>query len=1010
MGRHRLAGDGGRRPRRWLAIAGVASLLAVLIPLAAKGDTPPVGSNGSVGLVRNDVWIGFYQIPGLDGPLVCGHNGDGSWYPDGPYSSGQVVATFGDGAAVAWLLDQYASTTDPNTAAAIDAVNSRYGSNTGGLDDYNIAVASGLGSAISGLLADGRDFAGPYTVSITGLVTAATGEFDTTYTAAVHVRSAAGNAVAGQLVSLAGHGAHLFASAVRTNRGGDATFQYSVPSSVPSPNFTIDATTSVPVLIRYTYLGPSAPHMPQDVVGSGTRPVKVTAAGAVDPYLSAISFIKYTTGDAGKTPVAGAVFSVTDVTQGRLLGSITSQTVPVSLAGADIMAGDTLRFVETKAPPGHYSQGPVTVTIPANAQDNYQVQIPNPLTPTLQLSTQVPAALAGISTVLGDQVTISGEDGEDGTDTATLLGPIQPDIDATDCAAVTAEQWAAAPAVATYTLPVDGGSNAGNGSHIVTGTSIGDAGTGPGCYGWRHHLVLVPSGATADSGPTDPGETSLVLAPSASTFLNTYTGPVGSYLTDTLVLAGTHGRPVQVAGQLVRKPAIQFGRSMTCDPLLGAWTDATPVTPIRPFTVTGDGQHPVPGRYLATSNDCYSFNYQLQVILDPNSTDPTAAAIPLTLAAGDQAETAQISAPTISTAVSATTTSPATTITDQIRLSGLHLPPGDTAVLRAYYLGTEPVLPTPGSNLGEPACPNNAVLDQLPAEGRPSTAGCNPTGWEHTPIAATPAPITISGDGTYTTDPITLPAQAGYGSWVETLTYNGLTVALTPPGIPAETVHAAAPTISTTAVSTDPAAGNAVASDTLAVTGLTLQPGDTASISAHVLSSVSDGSSCDGIDWAVADHNGPPTGLQVPGDGNYTTSPVSLGLGCHTYYEILTINGHPVVTDAEQSGQPAETILITAPATPTPTTTPTPTPTPSSSTPAPSPTPISSGTPTAPATATPATPPAPSRPPTVEGGGHSLASTGTDTGMLLALALAAVGLGGLALLVSRRRGADGVSR
>lgn len=161
--------------------------------------------------------------------------------------------------------------------------------------------------------------------------------------------------------------------------------------------------------------------------------------------------------------------------------------------------------------------------------------------------------------------------------------------------------------------------------------------------------------------------------------------------------------------------------------------------------------------------------------------------------------TSLISAPTITTTASANTTSPATTITDQIRISGLQLPAGDAAVLRAYYLATEPILPTPGGNTTAPGCPPAAVLDTLPPDSRPSTAGCSPTGWENTPIAAAPAPITISGAGTYTTEPITLPTQPGYGTWVETLTYNGVTVELTPAGIAAETVHTVTPQIATAA-------------------------------------------------------------------------------------------------------------------------------------------------------------------------------------------------------------------
>jgi hypothetical protein len=1000
-GRHRQA-DERRRVRRWLTLAGVASLLAVLIPLAAKGDTPPAGSNGSIGLIRNDVWLGFYQVPGVDEPVVCGHNGDGSWYPAGPYSAGQVVATSGDGAAVAWLLDQYAATTDPSTAAAIDAVNSRYGSNTGGLDDYNIAMANGLSGLIETLLTDGRDYAGPYTVSITDLVTSATGHFDTTYTAAIHVRSAAGNPVGGQVVTLAGHNAHLFASSVRTNRFGDATFQYSVPSSVSSPNFTIDASTTTPVLVRYSYLGPSAPHMSQDVVGSSTRPVKTTSAGAVNPYLSNLTFIKYTNGDSGKTPIAGAVFSVTDVTQGRLLGSITSQTTPVTLAGAKIMAGDTLRFVETTAPPGHYSQGPVTVTIPATATSGYQVEIPNPLTPILQLSTKVQAPLASETTVLTDQVTVAGDDGEDGVDTATLLGPVSPGTSgdggpslagsvhragtaASECATISADQWATAPVVGTYIVPIDGSVGGGNGTFMVTGTSINRVDSGPGCYGWRHHLVLTPSGATSDSQPSEPGESTLVLQPIASTSISTSAATVGTYLSDTLYLSGTHGQPVQVTGQLQTTPAQRLGREMACpSPNTTAWST---VATIAAFTVTGDGTYPVPGRYLTSQAQCYSFAYQANVVLDPVASDPAAQSISLNLPAGDQGETAMISTPIVTTSSSATTTSPATTVADRIQIQGMQLPAGDSAVLRAYYLGTEPVLPTRGSNAGGPDCPNAAVLDRLPPEGRPSTAGCNTTGWENTPIAADPAPITVASDGTYTTDAITLPAQAGYGTWVESLTHNGITVELTSPGLPSETVHMTMPTIATAVVSTDPSGGTATMSDALDVSGLELQPGDRASITAHILTASSDGSSCDDIDWSVADHDSEPSRLDLPGDGHYITTPVSVGQGCHTYYEQLSINGRPVTTAAELPGQASETVLVAASAGPTPGPSATPTPTPSGS---------------------PGASPATSRPGnsqlrTGEGGRHSLAYTGNSVaivGLLAGLALAA---GGMLVLLTRSR-------
>jgi hypothetical protein len=1008
-GRHRARPSRPGTPlRRRLTAAGVASLLlTVLIPLVAKGDTPPAGSNGSVGRILQRTWIGFYQIPGIDGPVVCGHNGDGSWYPDTPYSAGTVVASSGDGAAVAWLLQQYADTTDPNSAAAIDAVNSRYGSNTGGLDDYNIAEANQLGGLVDSMLATGRHNAGPYTVTITGLVTAGTGHFDTTYSATVHLRSADGAGEPNQLVTLTGHNAHLVTPTVRTNALGDATFQYSVPASA-SPNFSIDAAASYPVLTRYAYLGGQGPNLPQDVVGYTTRAVTGAGAGAVDPYLSAITFIKYTTGDPAKKPVAGAVFAVTDLTQNRALGSITSQATPVSLAGADINAGDTLRFVETKAPPGHYSSGTTIITIPANAPDNYQVQIANPTIPTLRLTTQVNTAIASTSTVLTDTVTIAGNDGEDGTGTGYLLGPIQPGDTATDCTSITDEQWANAPLAGTFTYQIDGSVTSGNGTHFISATSTNH---GPGCYGWQQHVVLTPSGATGDSTPTDPGETTLVLAPQVTTAINTPEGTVGSYLSDTLTVTGTHGRQVQVTGQLMQTAPDYIGRQPTCLSRPGQWDHPSLFATVQPFTVTGDGTTPVPGRYLTTSLACYSFTYQLKVILTATSSTT------VTLPAGDPTETALASVPTITTTVSADTVNPASAVADAIKLTNLHLAAGDTATLRSWYLGNETTLPAGPAGASNPCLPQ-AIRDQLPPDGQPAAAGCTPTGWDTTAIAATPPTITVTGDGTYDTDPIITPTQPGYGTFVQTLTYNGVTVLITPPAEPGEVVHVAAPDIATIASNTPvDDAGTASVSDTLTVTGLHLQPGDHATVTAQILTAPPGPDGCASIDWDNADHDGTPTTLDVAADGQYTTAAVSVPAGCHSFFETLAINGQHVTTGAEQPGQPTETLLLT----PAPPVTPTPTPTPTSSSPSPStsptPTPSKSSTPAstvpAPTTTPPthqppaSTPAAPNTqrpdPKAAGGGSHRLAYTGTPIAAELLLAVLVLGAGAVLLTVSRRR-------
>ena len=626
------------------------------------------------------MWLGYYSIAGIPGPLVCGHNGDGSWYPAGPYAAGQVVATSGDGGAVAWLLQHYATTTDPTQAAAIDAINSKYGSNDGGLDDYNIAEANGLGSEIDSMLAAGRQNAGPYKITIAGLVTSATGHFDVTYSATVKVHSAAGFAVPNLTVKLTSNNAKLSTASVRTNNNGQATFKYSVPLG-PSGNFTITAASSAPVLIRYNYLGGSGAGKPQDVVGFGTRPVSMTAAGSVDPYVGNLTFIKYTAGDASKTPVAGAVYSVTDLTDGRQLGSITSQAVPISLGGANIQSCDVLQFTETKAPPGHYLAGPVTVTIPCTATSDYQIAVADPVTPTPGITTAANAVLARPDTVLSDSVTITGDDGEDGTDTASIV-LVTPAPAGSSCASITAAQWGAGTTLATYTHQIDGSVNNGNGTFTITGSSAITYGMSiTGCYGWKHHLILSPSGATADSAPTDSGENSLVMIPRLSTRASS-TGLIqaGDYLTDTVTLADTHGQPATLVGEFDRTGPRASGRQTVCsNGPPDQWPNSVKVASIAAFTITGDGDHPVPGKYRSTTPACYSFGYTATVGM-PAGQPP----LTINLAPGDPSETAWavMPTPTLATTANAGLTGTATVLSDRVTVSSNNAEDGtDTAAL-----------------------------------------------------------------------------------------------------------------------------------------------------------------------------------------------------------------------------------------------------------------------------------------------------------------------------------------
>jgi hypothetical protein len=479
----------------------------------------------------------------------------------------------------------------------------------------------------------------------------------------------------------------------------------------------------------------------------------------------------------------------------------------------------------------------------------HRAQPADAILPGLQVAGQANTAVAVAPAVLTNWVTVSGDDGEDGNGSTFLLGPVQPAPGATGCAGISADQWANAPGPELFTYSIDGSVRGGNGSHWLSSVQM----SRPGCYGWAHHIALTPSGATADSSPATTGETTLIVQPQPTASINTAWATEGSYLTDTLTLAGTYGRPVQITGQLLQAPVSRAGRTPSCTGVAGQWDNPTTVASIGPFTVTGDGEHPVPGQYQATSTACYSFTYQVTVTVDANTT--ATASVPAG-AAGN------------------------TTLTDT-------------------------------------------------------------------------------------------------------------------------------PSITTTASSDQTGAGAANLSDALTVTGLHLQPGDHASVTAQVLTAPAGANGCADVDWANAAQTSSPTSLAIPADGLYSTPPVAVQAGCHTFTETLSVNGHHVSTTAEQPGQPAETLLI-APATPTPP------PTASSSAPSEPPTPsvsssaiaTSTATPTGQgptSTAAPAVHPDQTRAPVpAVSGTRQLASTGVRIQAAATLAILLL-LAGAALVAANRR-------
>lgn len=219
-----------------------------------------------------------------------------------------------------------------------------------------------------------------------------------------------------------------------------------------------------------------------------------------------VYFIKASTTDPTDTPIAGAVFSLADAGGNILATGITSSTTPVEIdqdVTGGMVAGSTYELIETAAPAGYYvpTNNVTPFTIPAGV-GSYEVIVDDPPNPTSTVATQVTVDSGLPGTVLSDDVTISGDDGESGVISATLYGPVAPPAP-NSCSDLTLAQWEAG---ATQSFSVD---ITGNGTYTVTGPTA----TSAGCYGWSDTVTLTPSSTTSSSPPTDPGESTSITVP-----------------------------------------------------------------------------------------------------------------------------------------------------------------------------------------------------------------------------------------------------------------------------------------------------------------------------------------------------------------------------------------------------------------------------------------------------------------------------------------------------------------
>jgi uncharacterized protein (DUF427 family) len=224
------------------------------------------------------------------------------------------------------------------------------------------------------------------------------------------------------------------------------------------------------------------------------------------PVNPSVYFIKASTTDPSDTPIAGAVFSLADAGGTVLATGITSSTTPVQIdqdVTGGMAAGSTYELIETAAPAGYYvpTNNVTSFTIPAGV-GSYEVVVDDPPIPTSTVATQVTVDSGLPGTVLSDDVTVAGDDGESGVISATLYGPVAPPA-SDNCGDLTLAQWEAG-ATQSFSVNITG-----NGTYTVTGP----VSTSPGCYGWSDSVTLTPSSVTSSSPPTDPGESTSITVP-----------------------------------------------------------------------------------------------------------------------------------------------------------------------------------------------------------------------------------------------------------------------------------------------------------------------------------------------------------------------------------------------------------------------------------------------------------------------------------------------------------------
>ena len=410
----------------------------------------------------------------------------------------------------------------------------------------------------------------------------------------------------------------------------------------------------------------------------------------------------------------------------------TAHTQSLAIVGSN-NAYTTANYTIPKNSPGCYSWGERLTLSPSSTTATSNRGLPAETvlatTPAIVTSASALAVVAGNN--LLDTITVSSNQGESGTISATLYGPATPVNGSCD-----GVDWTSIPHATPISVAVDGSVMSGNGNFVAS-TPAPISFSSPGCYSWADTLTLNPSGDIATSVVGQMAETTLVTLPSIVTTASSSQITTGNSLSDSIVVSNNQGEDGTITSTLYGPvPSVNSSCSSV------GWANA-PVANTQTVSVPG-GTTNGNGTFLTaavpvSAPGCYSWAESL--ILTPSK---ATAIEPV----GNPNETTNVFTPP-----SVTTTTSTASIIGSGALS-------DTVFISSF--------------------PNAATVvskDSLIGPVAPNNGSCSGLNWVGAQVVGTAPDANVNPNSSYVTPPINVSAPGCY-TWAQVTMINGMPYAL----------------------------------------------------------------------------------------------------------------------------------------------------------------------------------------------------------------------------------------